>query len=256
MKLWIMSDLHIDVRAKTAPFSLPEQRPECDAVIIAGDIRENAVKSVRWIAEQDFGVPVFFVPGNHEFYGEAIDKNMEKAEAEAEELGVHLLNGGCVIMRNEYLFTGCTLWTDYELYGTRDLSMLIAEHGMNDHRKIRLASAGYRRFLPRDAREKHLDDVRAINTALLVTEAKKKIVITHHAPSVWSIDKKYICDPLNPAFASRLEHLMDGVDIWVHGHVHSRFDYTVGDCRVICNPRGYVGAGEVTGFDPSLVVEV
>jgi hypothetical protein len=29
--------------------------------------------------------------------------------------------------------------------------------------------------------------------------------------------------------------------LWTHGHMHDDFDYTIGTCRVVCNPRGYVG---------------
>ena len=43
-------------------------------------------------------------------------------------------------------------------------------------------------------------------------------------------------------------------DLWVHGHLHWRRDYVVGDTRVICNPRGY--AREHGGFDSRFVVEV
>jgi hypothetical protein len=30
------------------------------------------------------------------------------------------------------------------------------------------------------------------------------------------------------------------VSLWIHGHTHTAFDYTVGNTRVVCNPRGYV----------------
>lgn len=36
-----------------------------------------------------------------------------------------------------------------------------------------------------------------------------------------------------------LSALMPGVALWLHGHVHDSFDYRVGGCRVIANPRGY-----------------
>lgn len=41
-----------------------------------------------------------------------------------------------------------------------------------------------------------------------------------------------------------------------HGHVHDYFDYALGNTRVLCNPRGYVGIDDGNGFDPGLVVEV
>jgi hypothetical protein len=52
-----------------------------------------------------------------------------------------------------------------------------------------------------------------------------------------------------------------------NGHVHDSFDYTVGKCRVIANPRGYPRnrfyaevpeqiVWENPAFDPALVIEV
>ena len=29
--------------------------------------------------------------------------------------------------------------------------------------------------------------------------------------------------------------------MWTHGHTHEDFDYMIGGCRVVCNPRGYSG---------------
>jgi hypothetical protein len=46
---------------------------------------------------------------------------------------------------------------------------------------------------------------------------------------------------------------------WLRGHVHKSLDYTIGDTRVICNPRGYPGPGgtrESPNFDPHLTIEV
>ena len=42
--------------------------------------------------------------------------------------------------------------------------------------------------------------------------------------------------------------------LWVHGHVHDAFDYTIGRTRVLANPRGY--RDEARDFTPDLVVEV
>jgi len=52
-----------------------------------------------------------------------------------------------------------------------------------------------------------------------------------------------------------------------NGHVHDSFDYMIGKCRVIANPRGYARnrlyaespeqvEWENPGFDPTLVLEV
>jgi hypothetical protein len=86
------------------------------------------------------------------------------------------------------------------------------------------------------------------------------VVITHHAPSPRSIHPRFAGSPLNGCFVSDLERLMDGerVHLWIHGHTHDSFDYTVAGTRVLCNPRGYAknGLNENVAFDAGLVVAV
>jgi hypothetical protein len=48
----------------------------------------------------------------------------------------------------------------------------------------------------------------------------------------------------NYGFASYNEDVIldyPEIKVWVHGHMHDPFDYTLGETRVICNPRGYIG---------------
>ena len=43
------------------------------------------------------------------------------------------------------------------------------------------------------------------------------------------------------------------------GFMVTRFDYQVGSCRVVCNPRGYRmrdGSFDGDGFEPGLTVEI
>ena len=86
--------------------------------------------------------------------------------------------------------------------------------------------------------------------------AWKRIIVTHHLPSVRSIPVRFSRSPLNPAFALDLEALITVYqpDLWIHGHTHDACDYRLGDTRVVCNPRGY--PGEQTGFDAALLIEV
>jgi hypothetical protein len=48
--------------------------------------------------------------------------------------------------------------------------------------------------------------------------------------------------------------------LWVHGHTHTSFDYRLGGCRVLCNPRGYqlerLPTPENPQFDAGLVVQL
>jgi hypothetical protein len=83
------------------------------------------------------------------------------------------------------------------------------------------------------------------------------VVVTHHGPSVRSIPPYHAGSPLNPAFVSKLDALVEssGVPLWVHGHTHYNVDYKIGSTRVLTNQRGYPDERAV-GFDPGLVVEL
>ena len=51
----------------------------------------------------------------------------------------------------------------------------------------------------------------------------------------------------------------DVPSLWIHGHIHESFDYDVGNCRVLCNPRGYLQYGhglEYQRYNPGLVVDL
>lgn len=86
----------------------------------------------------------------------------------------------------------------------------------------------------------------------------KTVVLTHHAPSPGSVRPRFAGDPPTPAFVTDLDRLMDAsrVALWVHGHTHDPFDYTVHGTRVVCNPRGYAPHQLAQGFRPGLVVEI
>ena len=88
---------------------------------------------------------------------------------------------------------------------------------------------------------------------------RKRVVITHHAPSRQSVAPQYQDDPLTPAYASRMESVVQLADLWIHGHMHDSFDYTVGECRVVCNPRGYAPKGrgsENESFEARFIVDI
>lgn len=65
-------------------------------------------------------------------------------------------------------------------------------------------------------------------------------------------------DLISGAYASHLDELVkgSGATLWVQGHTHHAVDYSLGDTRVLSNPRGYAGEEEVPGFCPELVVEM
>jgi hypothetical protein len=81
------------------------------------------------------------------------------------------------------------------------------------------------------------------------------VVLTHHAPHPDSIHARFAGSPVNGAFVSDLTELVAQADLWLHGHVHDSFDYRVGRCRVVANPRGYAQNRNDAGSIDELVFE-
>ncbi|HEY0153413.1 MAG TPA: metallophosphoesterase [Longimicrobium sp.] len=247
MKIRVLSDLHMEF----APFDPPPVN--ADVVVLAGDVAPG-LRGLAW-ARTAFGeTPVVYVAGNHEYYRHAIPKLSDDLSREAAGSPVRFLENAEAVVAG-VRFLGCTLWTDFDLFGDRLHSAAAAQAAMNDFKLIRMAPR-YRRFGPGDARTLHLRSVRWLQERLSIPFAGPTVVVTHHAPSTRSCAPERVHDPLNAAYASDLESMLDGsAALWIHGHTHHCVDYDVGGTRVRSNQRGYPDEG-VRGFDPGLVIDL
>ena len=100
-------------------------------------------------------------------------------------------------------------------------------------------------FSPEDAYDEHVRMVGYIQSVIEGRPNEKFVVVGHHAPSKKSTHPRYQHDTLmNGAYSSELaEYILDHpqIKLWTHGHTHEDFDYMIGETRVFCNPRGYIG---------------
>lgn len=249
---------------------------------LAGDIHqvEDVVQTFgRW------PTPVLFVLGNHEFYSQTMDSVRRTVQRLVQGTSIVVLDnsevGPAELSRFEDWYrTGrqridqvrilrSTLWTDYllpEHVGGPDrqaLRMGMAGKFLSDHQVIQYRDGVP--FRPGHALDEHRLAVGWLEAVLSSPFDGRTLVITHHGPDRGSIHPKYQGDMLNAAFLSELPSLLNHADVWVHGHVHSSFDYTSGGCRVVTNPRGYAMNSRLVGdpsdltfenekFDPSLIV--
>jgi Icc-related predicted phosphoesterase len=248
MRLHILSDLHLEFE----PFAPP--KTEADVIILAGDI-STGCHGLKWALKAFAERPVIYVLGNHEFYGQTLQKLIGELRQMASGTNIHLLeNESCTI--GEVTFLGATLWTDFALNGNPDVAEVVAQTGMNDYRQIRTLPR-YSRLKPSDPRRLHLESRLWLENQALSLKGRKVIIVTHHAPSRQSIPRAFEGDAFNPAFASELSPfiIQSEVQLWIHGHIHCGCDYTLGKTRVLANPRGYPNESR-QGFDPGLIVEV
>jgi predicted phosphodiesterase len=247
MRIRILSDLHCEF----ADFAPPVV--EADVVVLAGDVGKGAAV-VPWALRHFPTTPCILVAGNHEYYGGVLQEVLSQIRALTAGTQIHLLE--CESLEiGGVRFLGATLWTDFAVGGDRVQNLAAASYGMADYRYIRLAPT-FRRLRPEDTWDWHTATVDWLRDSTRGT-GQPTVIVTHHAPSTRSIAERHRGDPLNAAFASDLDGLVEasGAALWVHGHTHHCVDYTIGATRILSNQRGYPTEQGI-GFRPELVVEV
>lgn len=248
VKIQIFSDLHIEFE------DLAIDTCGADVVVLAGDIHTKD-RGLKWAIENIPDIPVMYVLGNHEFYGGAYPKLVDTLKTQAAGTNVHILEKG-VVHIDGVNFLGCTLWTDFNLFGDPRLTGYECQQLMTDYRRIRI-SPRYSKLRSVDVAAIHRQSLEWITKTLEQHAGECNVVVTHHAPSVRSLPKYRAQEAASAAYASNLDHVIEeyAPAVWIHGHLHNSSDYHVGDCRVVCNPRGYAGE-ENSEFMPACYIEV
>jgi hypothetical protein len=241
-----------------------------DLVLLAGDIDVKR-RAVPWAAAT-FKQPVALVAGNHEPYGDSLFAVIAANRKQADVASTGRQNAVRYLERESWTVTidsgaarivGATLWTDFAAFGDaeRHRAMAEAHRQMNDFALIRIRDKlrdEKRPLMPSDLLPLHGLARSYIEQELAKPFDGPTIVLTHHAPSLHSVHPELRADPLTPAYASDLEPLIERFQpaLWVHGHIHSSFDYRIGRTRVVCNPRGYAPSELNPAFDPALVIDL
>ena len=248
MKLRILSDLHVEFEDFEPPPA------EADAVVLAGDIHLRH-HGLDWARDKFPDLPVLYVLGNHEYYGRAMPAHLEKLKSMAAGSNVNVLENEALGIGG-VTFLCCTLWTDFALHGNSPLHEFTAWQVMTDYRVIRV-SPTYRRLRTRDTAALHRRSATWLAETARQHRGEKIVVITHHAPSIASLPEDFRGNPVSAAYASNRDELVEqcGAELWIHGHLHSQSDYSIGDTRVVCNPRGYPDQRNPR-FVPDLVIDI
>ena len=202
---------------------------------------------------------VIYIVGNHEYYHGDFGTSLAHLRDVLSYLPrLHVLEKESVVI-DDVTFLGGTLWTDMNredpdtLYRIRDY--------MNDFRIIKDSrypvhykdSEGHRhtrdgRFSPEASVEEHRAMVKFVKQTVDADPTGRYVVVGHHSPSRLSTHPQYADQTMvNGAYSSDLDRFIQDrpqIKLWTHGHTHHEFDYTIGSCRVMCNPRGYAGHEE------------
>ncbi|WP_407180411.1 metallophosphoesterase [Bradyrhizobium sp. STM 3562] len=215
----------------------PEERPDFDVMIVAGDLVPKMERGVKWLLERVQDHPVLYIPGNHEFYGCDVDLTVEKARAAAAGTNVRVMqNDRCAI--EGITFICATLWTDFDLFDDADYAMMVAGETMNDYRKIRTRNYTHR-LRPADTLKRHMESRDFIAREL--RKDGRRVVVTHHGPVPEAAGRGFERDISSAAYTSDLSPLIRecGPELWIYGHTHETRDFMVESTRFVSNQKGY-----------------
>lgn len=265
MKIQLASDLHLEFEPN---FRL--KNTGAQVLLISGDAcvadyvtrkepSPYAARSAQALAFFEAAAEEFpyiiYIMGNHEhYYGE-----FNKTATIMKEWLAHIPN--IFILDNELIkigdttFIGSTLWTSCADRNPIILNYLSGY--LNDFKLITYNKEPFSKFLPITSAIEHTKSLNFLKTSISDTEGKI-VVMTHHAPSRLSVNPKYRFETSgNHAYYTDLDVFIadnPSISLWTHGHMHDNADYTIGNTRVLCNPRGY--KGENVHFNPQLIIEV
>lgn len=232
-KVQVVSDLHLEFckTQKEAYGVLGDltSKGTSDILIVAGDLvvsgkpeeRSKAGDLLKFLCSS---FPyVIFVPGNHDFYGDSIERANERFESLGSEISnLHVLQNKTAVLYGNS-FHGTTMWFKDSVYNSVYSGLLSDFTAIENFRQhVYEECARAERFLQ--------DSVDA-----------GSIVITHHLPHNACISRNFMSSNLNRFFVCNMENLIctQKPALWIHGHTHEAVDTVLCETRVLCNPRGY-----------------
>lgn len=220
---------------------------------------------------------VIYVAGNHEHYDGDFATTIPKLKEKFSYLtNVYILDKEMKTI-DDVTFIGGTLWTN--MNNMDSLTLYQVKTMMNDFRIVKNSNRKVSRkvplykkdekgdyvldekgfmiqdgfkfkedpstFCPEDAASDHVAMMQFIEHTIKDMNNEKFVIVGHHAPSKLSTKPQYEKDViLNGAYSSDLSEFMldhPQIKLWTHGHTHHEFEYVIGETKVICNPRGYIG---------------
>ena len=281
MNIQLLSDLHLE----SNPRFTATPAPGADLLVLAGDIGSYQNGSLlESLNIDDFGlarfsplpvsqggaawpVPVFFLPGNHEYDGLDFDAAHARLRETCERLAMVWLERETVLLQG-VRFIGSTLWTDFDALSTGQALSgdITLAHQLKAREKAFRAANFYLKknhafragepMLAAGWREQGLQSHAWLRQALAVPFDGRTVVVTHFAPSLLSSDPRYGLTPGTAGFCNSLDDLFGRADLWLHGHLHCPVDYRKHGCRVLANPLGYARKGEQDAFRADFCVQL
>lgn len=252
MRIQYGSDLHLEFKDNFQYLELNPIQPEAEILILAGDIVPIAQIGKYNDFFDDLSRKfrtVYWLPGNHEYYHSDI-AGYENPYLIQVRKNVYLLDQKLMRIGGvELIFS--TLWSHI---GT--IHRTIIEQGVTDFYCIKYKG---RKFTPELFNMLHNRSLNFVQEAVQKHPGAKKIVISHHVPSLKHYPVPFLHSEVNEAFAVDLDSYIETTDIryWIYGHHHTNIpEFKVGKTSLVTNQLGYVRQGEHQYYKPACVLEI
>lgn len=244
MRAWVLSDLHVD---RNPDLDLG-QHPDCDIILMAGDLADGDFDAVPWML-RTFSVvereKLVYVPGNHDAYGIGLAAVQDMMAHLSSQTGIITLDDA-VLERNGCRIVGSSLWSPFspaldQAYGSR-----------GDFRHV----PG---LTPDRWRAEHARHRAWLESTLQPGD----VLLVHHAVSFEGLATEMQHNlarmMLSSGYNADIEDLIEEKrpSLVVHGHSHVRRDYDVAGVPVVTNAlgRGW-SPHDRTHFVPGLVIDL
>jgi len=271
MKIAIASDIHLEF----GDLDIVNDS-QANVLILSGDICVAADLDMRDRRQTEMGFArhrserfheffercttnfphVIYIMGNHEYYHSDFATALDDMRRKLAHLSNLYILEREVKVIDDVTFVGGTLWTD--MNNQDPLTLYHMRTMMNDFRVIHNTTTPVHfktqegefktrvgKFTPEDAVAEHVKMKQYIQTIVQGNHDTRYVVCGHHSPSRLSTHAKYANDTImNGGYSSNIDEFIKDhpqIKLWTHGHTHHPFDYMIGQTRVVCNPRGYIG---------------
>lgn len=284
MKITLVSDLHLefsdvnitneqgadvlilggDIMVAQDLHDHPEPASAIERSMIAhgqglGRRQEKAQQFRDFLKRVSFQFPhVIYIAGNHEYYHGKWPDSVQYLRDEVSKFpNIYFLENDIKEI-DDVVFVGGTLWTNMNQGDRATINMVKAM--LNDYRIVRDSTKEYSKLHPLTTLGRHRETLDYIKQVVDSDPTRKYVVVGHHAPSKRSTKPRYEKDfHLNGGYSSDLNEFIEArpqIKLWTHGHTHDVYDYMIGATRIVCNPRGYEGYEDPSGWNPNLILEV
>lgn len=247
-KFKILSDLHLE---HNKDLEIPD--PESDVItIICGDITDSHTNTKEILDDLKKSKKtnpknkIYGVFGNHDYHNSDLCVSEVTNHYEA------------VFIDSDIILILTTLWTDF-----CGMNPEVVKYCYTNYADFERIKYDKQKIKPKHIKEMFDTSVDFIDRMSKDFPEHRIVVATHFAPSFKSCPPDY--SELDKGwFASDLEQFIldhPNIVLWCHGHIHTSSDYTIGTCRVVCNPYGFKGdwkyqCDNSEKFNPDFIVEI